>query len=533
MSKRAWGILAVTIVALVVAGWFVVKRANGSASADETQETVTVERGTLQSSVGGTGSLAPATEVNLSFSSGGKVAQVLAAVGDQVEAGQPIAVLDTGELALSLQSAEASLDSARLGASSARASLSELESGTSETDLAVAKIGLDQAKDRLWGTQAQRDGVCGRVERGQGQKYECEGQDASVLQAEDSVRIAELQYEELLAGATNAELSAAREKVSQADAQVTSAEASLEQARLRLEDATLTSPMDGTLTALNLVEGEYAAGSGSASATVSTLDDLEVEIMLDETEVADVDVGMAATVVLDAFPDDELTGEVTVIAPTAQTESGVVLFPVTVNLQPTDVPARPGMTAEVEIVTHRVEDALILPLRAIVSTPRGDFVALVVSEDDQSGDEDSSSASAAGGANAAAGAEAAGADQSGMGPDASGFAPPSGTPGARFAGHLPEGMTQEEAIAMRQTAVASGGGALFGQASVTSQPTDLTTRLVQVTIGARTDTEVQITSGVEEGDVVVVPSTTNGDQQFQGGGFPMPIMGGGVMRDRP
>ena len=68
---------------------------------------------------------------------------------------------------------------------------------------------------------------------------------------------------------------------------------------------------------------------------------------------------------VDAFSDAGLTGEVTHIAPVATTQSGVVLYPVTIRLAPTDLPVRAGMTADVEIVMVSQENALIVPLRAV------------------------------------------------------------------------------------------------------------------------------------------------------------------------
>ena len=124
--------------------------------------------------------------------------------------------------------------------------------------------------------------------------------------------------------------------------------------------------MDGTVTELELRANEMA-NAGQAAVVLSDLATFVVEISLDETDVARVAVGQAVVVTLDAFPGMELTGEVIDIAPVADFVSGVVLYPVTVQLSPVDVPARAGMTADVEIVTASRPDALIVPLRAIQS----------------------------------------------------------------------------------------------------------------------------------------------------------------------
>jgi HlyD family secretion protein len=124
--------------------------------------------------------------------------------------------------------------------------------------------------------------------------------------------------------------------------------------------------MGGTVTLLELAVGERAS-AGQAAVVLSDLTTFVVEVNLDETDVAKVSVGQGAIMTLDAFPDEELAGKVTDIAPVANIQSGVVLYPVTVQLAPAEVPARVGMTANVEIITASKADVLIVPLRAIQS----------------------------------------------------------------------------------------------------------------------------------------------------------------------
>jgi multidrug efflux pump subunit AcrA (membrane-fusion protein) len=81
--------------------------------------------------------------------------------------------------------------------------------------------------------------------------------------------------------------------------------------------------------------------------------------------VARVATGQAGIVTVDAFPDAELSGEVVHVAPVATMESGVVLYPVTVRLDPAGMNLRAGMTADVEIVIDVRENVLIVPLRAV------------------------------------------------------------------------------------------------------------------------------------------------------------------------
>jgi len=192
------------------------------------------------------------------------------------------------------------------------------------------------------------------------------------------------QLEKLQNSPTTEELAVAQAQLDQAAAQLeklqngpttkelATAQVQVDQARLRLEQATLTAPIDGTVTALGVQPGEMAS-PGQVIVVLSDLAVLEVEVNLDETDVVQVAVGQEARISLDAFPGVEMAGEVTYVAPVAETLSGVVLYPVTVQLTQgapsTDsgqaLPVRAGMTADVEIVIASQEDALIVPLRAV------------------------------------------------------------------------------------------------------------------------------------------------------------------------
>jgi len=78
----------------------------------EPTETAVVRRGTLLVTADATGSLAPQAEVSLSFSSGGRVDEVLVEEGQVVETGQPLARLETDDLALQMAQTEVGLAAA-------------------------------------------------------------------------------------------------------------------------------------------------------------------------------------------------------------------------------------------------------------------------------------------------------------------------------------------------------------------------------------------------------------------------------------
>jgi HlyD family secretion protein len=489
MSKK-WIVAIVVVVVVLVVGYLALGAVQRLSTAQDAisqlgDETAIVRRGTLRVTVDGNGSLAPQYEVGLSFSSSGRVVQVLVEEGEAVAAGQELAVLDTDDLELQVTQAEISLRQAEL-------QMEDLLEPADESDIQRAQDALDQAAASLQLAQINLEGVQNSValnetledaqseydgaleeyeywleqynehgedhwfvdraqerlddaeqalERAQQQAdQQMQSANNDLARAYDTYRQAQSDLDILLNGADASQLE-------QAQLQVDQAMVSLEQAQLRLEQAVLTAPAAGAVTSVNIQVGAMAS-AGQTAVTLSDLAMLEVEINLDETDVTKVTLGQDAVVTLDAFPESELTGQVTYVASVAQTQSGVVLYPVVVQLAPTDLSVRAGMTADVEIVTLSQENVLIAPLRAIHSDTGSNYVLRQV-EDEQNGE------------------------------DSSG---------------LPAGGFEQ----------------------------------VSVSLGEMNDMDVEITEGLEEGDVVsVVSSPTEDPSEFQFGGGPGQFLGGG------
>ncbi len=427
MKRRWWIIVATVIVAcLLYAGIGVWQRISAGRAVAQTMEdeTAVVTRGTLRVTVGGSGSLTPEDEVALSFRSGGRVAEVSVAVGDVVHAGDVLARLDdadarqaVAQAELAVEQAQANLDSARIEAEAglAQANLEAAQAAYAEAStmaahtgdqLTSARVSLAQAHDQLARAQDDynrawdpaRDWELNVAFRKTALENEREATRRALQNAQYNLEVAQAAYNLAVAGLSDSSVQTARVQMLNAQAaldkqplQIRLLEIALAQAQLQLEAArrtlgetVLVAPVDGTVTALNVHEGEMTVG-GQPAVVLSDLTMLIVDISLDETDVAGVSVGQPVLVTLDAFAGAEITGTVTAIAPVANVQSGVVLYPVTVRLAPTDLPVRAGMTADVEIVTVSRENVLLVPLRAIQSGDGETFVWRSVAGDRASG----------------------------------------------------------------------------------------------------------------------------------------------------
>jgi HlyD family secretion protein len=396
MMRRAVIIVAILLVAGVVGYWFLQQGAVHPGATAENLETVTVERGDIEATVDATGSVDPARQVTLSFRTGGILSSLPVSEGDEVRQGETLAEVDTSELRLgvtqaqlALTSAEASqaklvssadaddIEAARANLASAEAALAKMREGPSADEITVAKADLRRAEIALQEAQELYD------------QYSWVGgigalpQSVALQQATINYEQAQAAYNIAMQGPTESELQAAEAAVAQARAQLSAllqgaspedltmaqvavdqARASLELAQLQLEGATITAPFDGVVASLGAEVNEQVS-PGSPMVVLVDPSGFHVEVSVDEVDIGQVEVGQEARITLDAYPDDELQGHVEYISAVATQDLGTVSYRVRVYFEPTQVPLRSGMTANVTIVTQRRENVLLMPSRAI------------------------------------------------------------------------------------------------------------------------------------------------------------------------
>jgi HlyD family secretion protein len=178
--------------------------------------------------------------------------------------------------------------------------------------------------------------------------------------------------EDTFVNATNAlevaqvDLRSSRESLSQARAQ-------LEQAQDRLAKTTVYSPIDGTVTSLDIKVGETAISSstnipGSSLMTIANPESIHTEVNVDEADIASVEVGQRAEVFAIAYPDDPVEGIVDSIAISAKVAEGQqgLSFAVKIRLLEHGVSLRPGMSCRAEIFTATKEAVLAAPIQAVI-----------------------------------------------------------------------------------------------------------------------------------------------------------------------
>jgi len=152
LSRGQWLGGGIALIVLVIIAALAIN-SRSSSSAISTVATTTVGRGAILASVGGSGTVAAAQALDLSFQTSGTVTHVLIKEGDNVTAGQTLAQLDTRDLELQVANAQAALDSANT-------KLTQTKDGNVQpADITAQKAAIASAQAQLKSSQAQLDAL--------------------------------------------------------------------------------------------------------------------------------------------------------------------------------------------------------------------------------------------------------------------------------------------------------------------------------------------------------------------------------------
>ena len=163
------------------------------------------------------------------------------------------------------------------------------------------------------------------------------------------------------------DLMSSRERLAQAEAQ-------LDQVNDQLSKTQVISPIDGVITSLDIKVGETAIASstnipGSSLMTIANPASIYTEVLVDEADVANIEVGQRAEIVAIAYPDQPMRGVVRFIANTAKVAQGRQGLSFTVKIDITDpgqVVLRPGMSCRAEIFSRQDLEVAAVPIQAVL-----------------------------------------------------------------------------------------------------------------------------------------------------------------------
>jgi len=338
------GLLAVALVFAGLGwgmGWF------GGEDSGLSVDTESAQRRTITQMVTAFGRAQPEVEVTISPDVSGEIVALPVQEGDVVQKGDLLARLKPDDY-------RAQVERQRAGVSEAKANLAERRADSVQAHRTYER------KKKL---------------------YEKE------VISESELQNAESSYKQAVA------------RLQSARFRVESAQASLQDAREQLQKTRLYAPMTGTVSKLEVEEGERVVGTrqraGTQMMNIARLDRMELQVDVNESDVVNVSSSDTADIEFDAYPNRSFQGKVTEIANSARvqnqgSQNEVTNFPVTIRvlddpntglaagggeggISRPEVPAeqtsgpvlRPGMSGSVDIYTETAKNAVAVPIQAV------------------------------------------------------------------------------------------------------------------------------------------------------------------------
>lgn len=364
-SNRLWWTLG--IAAIVLFGGLVAAKQIGIIGKPPTTDVdlAVARRTNIIERVSASGRVQPEIEVKISPDVSGEIIAMYVKEGDPVRAGQLLCRIRPDNYESFSARAEATVNQSR-------------------AQMEQAKAGVAQAEARLIRTRAD---------------YERNRK----LLAEKVISQADFETVEANYNVAKQDIEAQRANVRAAQFSIQSAQASLRDAKENLRKTTIYSPVDGTVSKLNVEQGERVVGTSQMAGTeimrLANLNNMEVRVNVNENDIVRVTMGDTADIEVDSYTTAgrKFKGIVTEVANTANGLAGssaaasmssdaVTEFEVKIkilNNSYTDLskqlgsksfPFKPGMTASVEIITDRKIDVLSVPIAAV--TTRADSTQL-------------------------------------------------------------------------------------------------------------------------------------------------------------
>lgn len=227
--------------------------------------------------------------------------------------------------------------------------LAEIDPSSFESNVAKEKANLDVAKAQVMRAVASRDYYkkqLARIAKLNKQNYS----------ADKELDEAQKNYDTAVA------------EVALYKAQVEQAQAALDYNNIQLSYTKIVSPVDGIIVSKSVEEGQTVAASFETPTLFNVAEDLtkmQIEASVVEADIAKVKEGQIVQFNVDSFPNETFSGVVTQVRNEAVTTSNVVTYEVVISVDNEELKFKPGMTANVEIITANEKNVFVVPNKAL------------------------------------------------------------------------------------------------------------------------------------------------------------------------
>jgi HlyD family secretion protein len=340
-----------------------------------------VTRGDITQTVSATGPVASNLDVQIKCRASGEVITLPFDISDHVKKGDLLVQLDIADEKVLLDQAKVTLaqSQSKLKEAVETERMAELDLQTA-TEQADSNIVAAQVKAINLRRKADRQKQLLTQTLASPEDFETAETDAS--QAETDLQNARIAKEELKSQIVS--LAVKKEDVELAKEQVELDGISLQNAQQQMDYTTISAPMDGVISDLEIQKGTIISsatsvvGGGTSVITLSDMSHIFVLASVDESDIGNVLVGQTVDITADAFPGKHFTGKVVRIALTGVNTTNVVTFEVKIEVTSDNRGLlKPQMTANVDIIEASKSNVVMIPMMAVMRKHQKTYVAIV------------------------------------------------------------------------------------------------------------------------------------------------------------
>ena len=309
---RKYLIYGIALLAIFGIGYKMLNRSAGGT----VYKTQKIENGDIMESITASGTINPLSTVSVGSQASGRIAEIYVDYNSVVKKGQLLALIDQENAKATVQQREAALE------------IAKAQVDVEENNIKYYKKALN------------------RISKLNASKYSTE-KDLEAAERDYDNAVAQLALEQ---------------------AQVKQAQASLNSAQTELSYTEIKAPVDGIVISKAVEVGQTVAASFETPELFSVAEDLtkmQIEASVVEADIAKVKEGQKVRFTVDSYADDYFYGMVTQVRNEATTTSNVVTYTVVIGIDNTDMKLKPGMTANVEIITAEEKDVMLVPNQAL------------------------------------------------------------------------------------------------------------------------------------------------------------------------
>jgi HlyD family secretion protein len=316
-KKHKYIYLALILV-LIVGGYYWYKKSQ-SGNTTVQYKNATAERGTLVTSVSASGNIIVDQSATVDPTINGTVANLSVNVGDKVKKGQSLFNIENDDLGVTMTRSYSSYLQSQASLESAKASKKEAKNNyenANSSDKSLFKKKLDAAE-------------------------------ISVTVAEENIKAALADYQNKKSDAV---------------------------------ERNVKSPIDGTVNAINVKNGDNLGASSSthvAPIIIGDLNTLRAQVQVNEVDISNVSIGQKTMLTFDAIQNFTTSGKVEKMDSLGTTTQGVVTYNVTISMDSLDPRIKPDMSVTAAIITELKQNVITVPVSAVKTQEGNSYVEVL------------------------------------------------------------------------------------------------------------------------------------------------------------